>query len=99
MIAFFKNRLNSGAVRIMRTSFLIGSFFFLGYLAYPVDAMLFFGVSIWVLFIALHALLIATLFLNTLIHYKDYEENLTALILAAVNVALSYVYIYLNTIS
>ena len=83
----------------MRASFLIGSFIFLGYLAYPVDAMLFFGVGIWILFIALHVLLIATLFLNTLIHYKDYEENLTALIIAAVNVALSYLSIYLNTIS
>ena len=99
MIAFFKNRLNHGAVRIMHTSFLIGSFIFLGYLAYPVDAMLFFGVGIWVLFNVIHVLLIAILFLNTLIHYRDYEENLTALIIAAVNVALSLLYIYLNTIS
>lgn len=95
MIAFFKNRLNRGAVRIALGSFLIGHALFLSYLAFPTPDLRGLGLVFMVLFIVIYILLLATLGLNTLIRFRDFEENLTALILAAINIPLAFLYLNL----
>lgn len=95
MTAFFKNRINRGALRIAFTSFLLGHLFFLQYLAFPVDGLFGLGLVFVVLFITIHVLLLATLFLNALINYRDYEENMTAFIVSFLNVPLAAFYITL----
>ena len=95
MITFFKNRLNRIAIRITLLSFVLGHFVFLGFLAYPEDFFLGLGITFFVLFIAINVLTMTTLCLNALIHFKDYEENLTALILVFANVSLALFYLTL----
>lgn len=95
MIAFFKNRINRGAIRIAATTFLAGHLMFLSYLAFPVESLLGLGLAFMVLFIVIYVLLLATLCLNTLIRFRDFEENLTALILTFLNVPLAFLYLTL----
>lgn len=95
MIAFFKNRLNREAVRITVGCFLIGSALFLGCLSFPYDSLFGLGTAFAVVFTIIHLILLPSLFLNAMINYKDFVENLMACIITSTNVALAVLYLNL----
>ncbi|NHF58139.1 hypothetical protein FK220_002220 [Flavobacteriaceae bacterium TP-CH-4] len=95
MRAYFKSGLNRVALRIAQVSFAVGTLFFLIYLFAPVDPVILWGIVFLVLFFGVYAVLVMTLFINLLVHFKDFEEHLVALVLSLLNLSIAFLYLQL----
>jgi hypothetical protein len=95
MIMFFKHRINRVSVQIGFISFVIGHLLFLSYLFLQDDIWIGVVLAFLMLFFGFHIILLIILFVNLLMHFKNYEEHIFALIPVFLNLPLALFYISL----
>ncbi|MBO0590334.1 hypothetical protein I2486_02845 [Cellulophaga sp. E16_2] len=90
MMSYFTHKLNRIAVRITLYSFIFETVLFLVVLAVETITV----VAIIPVLIAalLNLIILIVSILNTLVNYKDFEENISTLLMVLINIAIGLLY-------
>ncbi|QXP57437.1 hypothetical protein H0I25_06520 [Cellulophaga sp. HaHa_2_95] len=91
MMSYFTYKLNRIAVSISFYSFIIGTLLFLIKLAF--DATVMVGFIFVLVAVVINMILFILLLLNALVNYRDFEENISTIILVILNIPIAFFYL------
>ncbi len=97
MIAYFTHKSNRIAVQLAITCFSLGSTLFLLFLIS--DTMLIWlDIIFCILYLMSNFIMVLVILIKILIHYKDFQEHFTALVILLLNIPIAILYISLLSI-